>query len=83
VEICVSVFSHLLVEISNSHSGEDVSVGLLGCDTMWTSERNILPPSSGIKMEAACSSKTLISTYKSTQHHNPENQHWDLYCYSR
>jgi hypothetical protein len=49
-------------EISGSHSGEDVNVGLLGCNTMWTCRqiptfwRNILPQSS-----ALC--------------YNPEDQH--------
>jgi hypothetical protein len=27
-----------------------------------------------LKMEVVCSSETLISTYKSTQHYNPEDQ---------
>jgi hypothetical protein len=45
--------------------------------------RNIL------KMEAVCSSETLVSTYKSTRRHNPEDHHhavttWNLtlflYC---
>jgi hypothetical protein len=32
-------------------------------------------PSSSLKMEAGCFSKTLVSTYKSTRRHNPEEQH--------
>jgi hypothetical protein len=28
-----------------------------------------------LKMEAVCSCETLVSTYKSTMHYNPENQH--------
>jgi hypothetical protein len=28
-----------------------------------------------IKMEAVCSSEMLVSTYKSIQHYNPEDQH--------
>jgi hypothetical protein len=28
-----------------------------------------------LKVEAVCSSKTLVSTYKSTKHYNPEDQH--------
>jgi hypothetical protein len=31
-----------------------------------------------LKMEAVCSSETLISTYKSTQRLNPEDQHWNF-----
>jgi hypothetical protein len=38
-----------------------IDIGLLG--------------SLGQKMEAVCSSKTLISTYKSTRRYNPEDQH--------
>jgi hypothetical protein len=30
----------------------------------------------GLKMEAVCFFKTLVSTNKYTQHHNPENQHF-------
>jgi hypothetical protein len=43
-------------EIWGSCSGKDINVGLLCCNTM--------------KMEAACSSKTLVSTYKSTECYN-------------
>jgi hypothetical protein len=35
----------------------------------------ILPSSSGMKLEAICSSKTLISAYKSTWQNNPEDQY--------
>jgi hypothetical protein len=28
-----------------------------------------------LKMEAVCSSETLVSTYKSTRRYNPEDQH--------
>jgi hypothetical protein len=31
---------------------------------------------SALKMEAICSSETLVSTYKSTQYYNPEDQHY-------
>jgi hypothetical protein len=37
--------------------------------------RNILFPSSGLKMEIVCFSEMLVSTYKFTWHYNPENQH--------
>jgi hypothetical protein len=30
---------------------------------------------SALKMETACFSETLVSTYKSTQRYNPEEQH--------
>jgi hypothetical protein len=36
-------------------------------------------PSSALKMEAVCSSETMISTYKSTRRHNPEEQHRHLH----
>jgi hypothetical protein len=32
-----------------------------------------------LKMEAACSCKTLVSTYKLTRHCNPEHQHRHLH----
>jgi hypothetical protein len=45
-------------------------MGLLGNNAVWTrrwTPRNILTPSSGLegalKMEAECSSETLVSTY--------------------
>jgi hypothetical protein len=45
------------MRFGGSHGGEDVGVGLLGCDvvltcmSMPTFRRNILPPSSGLKMD--------------------------------
>jgi hypothetical protein len=35
---------------------------------------NILHPCSALGMKAVCSSKTLVSTFKSTRRHNPENR---------
>jgi hypothetical protein len=36
----------------------------------------VLPCDIGaLKMEAACSSTTFVSAYKSTWHYNPEDQH--------
>jgi hypothetical protein len=32
-----------------------------------------------LKMEAVCSSETLVSTFKSTWHYNPEDQHRHLH----
>jgi hypothetical protein len=55
-------------EIRGFHGGEDVDLGLLGSNAAWTFRqipmfrRNILPPSSGLMIEAACSSETLVST---------------------
>jgi hypothetical protein len=37
--------------------------------------RNILPTAEAMNTEAVCSSKMLVSTYKSTQCWNPEDQH--------
>jgi hypothetical protein len=34
-----------------------------------------------INMEAIGSSKTLITTYKTTQHHNPENHNQNFHHY--
>jgi hypothetical protein len=34
-----------------------------------------------LKMEAICSFETLVTTYKTTQHHNPEDHNQDLYHY--
>jgi hypothetical protein len=35
--------------------------------------------SSALKMEAVCSSETLVSTYKSTRRYYPEDQHRHLH----
>jgi hypothetical protein len=40
--------------------------------TFW---RNLLPPSSGEKMEEASSSEMLIPIYQATQYHVPEGFH--------
>jgi hypothetical protein len=64
----------------------DISIFLLGCDAVWTHRqiptlwRNILSPPSGVKKEVVSSSKILVSTYESTQHHNPE-EHNHLHCH--
>jgi hypothetical protein len=61
--------------------GKDVDVVVLGCNAVWacrkikTFLRNILLSSLTLKMEALCSSETLVSTYKSTRSYNPEQQH--------
>jgi hypothetical protein len=38
-------------------------------------ERNILSPSSALKMETICLSETLVSTYEYTRSHKPEHHH--------
>jgi hypothetical protein len=38
-------------KISGFHGREDVDVGLVGSNEMWTFWRNMLPPTSGLKME--------------------------------
>jgi hypothetical protein len=49
-------------------------VVLLGCKNVWTCwcipkfRRNEM----SLKMEAVCSSESLVSTYKSTRHYNPD-----------
>jgi hypothetical protein len=69
-------------EFWGSYSGEDVSVvpqsSEAVCNSRWIPpfRRVILHPSSTHKMEAVCFSETLVSTYESTWHHNPEEQHW-------
>jgi hypothetical protein len=52
-----------LYETWGSCGGEDVSVGLLSCNDM-------------LKNEPVCSSEPMVSTYKSTLHFKPEDQHW-------
>jgi hypothetical protein len=45
---------------------------------------NTVPPFLGLKSlktEAVCSSKTLVSTYKFTQHHNLGDQHQNFHCH--
>jgi hypothetical protein len=46
--------------------------------TLW---RNILPPLSALKREGLCSSETMVSTYKSKWHYNPEDQYGHLHCH--
>jgi hypothetical protein len=66
-----------LHEIWGSRGGEDVDVGLLGCNAVWIWQHmNILPPSSGL---AVCSSGMLVSSYKSTRRYNPEDQHQHVF----
>jgi hypothetical protein len=38
---------------------------------------------SGLKMEIVCFCKILVSTYKSTQHYNPEDQYRHEMCFYR
>jgi hypothetical protein len=52
--------------MQGSHGGEDVHVGLLGCNAVW---------SSALKIEAVCSTKTLVSAYQFTRRYKPEDQH--------
>jgi hypothetical protein len=66
---------------------EAVHVGLAGCNATRTGmlhsniwEEYTAPTFRtlallGLKAEAVCSSATLVSTNKSTRHHNPEDQH--------
>jgi hypothetical protein len=42
------------------------------CGLIPEFQRNIATPFSGLKKETVCISETLLSTYKSTGHHNPE-----------
>jgi hypothetical protein len=56
-----------------------VNIGLLGCSVMWTYRqittlhRNIMPPSSALKMEAMCSSDLTAGLHGMTT-----NQHQHL-----
>lgn len=68
-----------------SHSNENVRCGLLGCDSMWfcrwlpVSQRNILPPFSDdftLKTEMICFSTMLVTIYKTTWCHYPEDWDW-------
>lgn len=61
------IWQLLIYETWGSRSSEDVNVGLLGCNTVWTY--------ADINISAICSPETLVSTYKSTWHCNPEDQH--------
>jgi hypothetical protein len=51
------------------YSGENVECGLLHCDAVHST----------LKMEAVCSSKMLVPTYKTRQHHNPEDHNSQLH----
>jgi hypothetical protein len=55
----------------------------VGCDATWTCMwgTNVLEQltASALKMEAVCSSETLVPTYKSTWHHNPENHNQHIH----
>jgi hypothetical protein len=59
-----------------------VCVDLLGCNAVLIPafQRNILSPSSALKMKALCSFEVSVSTYKSTAPYSPEDQHQHLYC---
>jgi hypothetical protein len=50
-------------EIWSYHGGEDVDVGLLGGNAVWTCKVADLV----LKTEAVCSSETLVSAFKSTR----------------
>jgi hypothetical protein len=41
---------------------------------------NILPPPSALKMEAVCSSETLVPIYKYRRRHSPEDSYGQLHC---
>jgi hypothetical protein len=65
-----------LYEIWSSHGSEDVDVGL------W---RNILPPPSRLPEDGGsmvCSSETLVSTSEFTWCYHPEDQQWQIVCFS-
>jgi hypothetical protein len=66
-------------DIFGSRGSEGTDVGLLGCNQIPKFRRNILLPSSGLKMEAVCSSEILVSTYESTRRYNPAKQHRHLH----
>jgi hypothetical protein len=53
-----------------SRSAEYLYCELLGCD-------------GGLKMEAVSSSATLVTTYKITRRHNPEDENWQNQFYVR
>jgi hypothetical protein len=75
---CDSVETGFICDITGSHGRKDVDVGLLGCDTVWTRKqiptfrRNILSPSSALKMEKIYLSETSVSTHKSTWRHTED-----------
>jgi hypothetical protein len=54
----------------------------LGCDAMWTHKQiptfqgNIPSSSSGLHF-----SEKFVSTYKTTQHYNPQERHWHFHCH--
>jgi hypothetical protein len=67
-----------LHEIWGSHGGENVHVGRRSCDAVWTyrfTDRRITLQSSALKMEAACSSEMLVSTYMSARRCHPHDHH--------
>jgi hypothetical protein len=69
------------MDVWGSCGDKDADGSLLGCNAASTCSRvstfkkNILLPSSALKMKAECSSETLVPTHKSTQRHSPEH-HW-------
>jgi hypothetical protein len=79
-----------IVNLQNSVTSEVFTVmwiklvvfGLLYHIAFWlvpTMQRNILPPSSALKMEAPCSSKTLAHSQNCVWHINSEDHHLYLY----
>jgi hypothetical protein len=65
-------FNGLCVIISITHlrSWNIVDCSLLGCDDVQ---------SSVFKMEAICSSETMVTAYKITRRHNPQDHNWHLH----
>jgi hypothetical protein len=61
-----------LYEIGGFYSGEKSDCRVLGCDILFSCRwvpifwRYLLPPFSGLKMEAAGSAEMLVTTYKTT-----------------
>jgi hypothetical protein len=60
-------------DIPGSHSDDDVCVHLLGCNAKWTC---IYCRYQYFKELYCPHSEMMVHTYKSTQHFNPEDGHW-------
>jgi hypothetical protein len=53
----------------------------VGCPRLIIQHTRGLPLSSAVKMEAVCSSETLVSPYKSTWLYSSEDQHGHRHCH--
>jgi hypothetical protein len=68
-------------KVWGSHGGEDASCDFQDCVAMWSCSFYWFLHFT-LKLETICSSETLVITYKTTWHHNPEDYYDILFCHT-